>query len=227
MKRATWAAWPDSRKNTTSSGVPCASCTKRFAGQNADQSRRGWRVRQKTAEAEIAVVSGDSLTVTSATGDRPGQAGTRGGTDASSCRAPWPDCHCGGQPRRRDASGAGHDHRPHDKRPPRRQVATVIDVFVEIDVGQGAAASNRGKTWSRWRWKSANIRNFVSPAQAYQGTAQHLRSAQERRQAGTRAVESVGIARQLIEVRHETRLGDGCRDRRPGRRRPAACGEVR
>ena len=80
-------------------------------------------------------------------------------------------------------------------------VATVIDVFVEIDVGQERCGVKPGQdvvTLALQIRKHPELR--FAGLQAYQGTAQHLRSAQERRQAIARAVKSVGIARQLIEV---------------------------
>ena len=79
--------------------------------------------------------------------------------------------------------------------------ATVIDVFVEIDVGQERCGVKPGQdvlTLALEIRKHPELR--FAGLQAYQGTAQHLRSAQERRQAIASAVKAVGIARQLIEL---------------------------
>ena len=79
--------------------------------------------------------------------------------------------------------------------------AAVIDVLVEIDVGQGrcgvapgAAAVALAQEISRYpALRFAGL-------QAYHGQAQHLRGAQERRQAIARAVDAVVMTRQQIEV---------------------------
>ena len=79
--------------------------------------------------------------------------------------------------------------------------ATVIDVFVEIDVGQGRCGVNPGPevvTLALEIRKHPALR--FAGLQAYHGKAQHLRSAQERRLAIASAVKAVGMARQLIEA---------------------------
>lgn len=205
-------------KSTTSSGVPMPSCTKAFCWQNADQeSKRGWRVRQKTAEAEIMVAGGIHNVYISNQVIAPAKL-ARGGTDASSCHAPWPDCHCGGQPRRRDASGAGHDHRPHDRHPPRRRRSD----------GDRCICRNRCRPG----------RCGVKPGQDVVTLALQIRKHPELRFLGlprpTRATASICAARRAPPGhcprrqvsrhrtpvdrgrRHETRLGDGCWDRQPG-----------
>ena len=76
-----------------------------------------------------------------------------------------------------------------------------LDVLVEIDVGQERCGVKPGQdvvTLALEIRKHPELR--FAGLQAYQGTAQHLRSAQERRQAIASAVKAVGIARQLIEV---------------------------
>lgn len=79
--------------------------------------------------------------------------------------------------------------------------ATVIDVFVEIDVGQGrcgVAPGSAAVPLAQEISRHPGLR--FAGLQAYHGRAQHLRSAQERRQEIARAVEAVVITRQLIEV---------------------------
>lgn len=78
--------------------------------------------------------------------------------------------------------------------------ATVIDVFVEIDVGQGRCGVEPGLaavTLALEIRKHPALR--FAGLQAYQGQAQHLRSAQERRLAIASAVDMVVMTRQLIE----------------------------
>ena len=77
----------------------------------------------------------------------------------------------------------------------------VIDVFVEIDVGQGrcgVAPGSAAVALAQEIGRHPALR--FAGLQAYHGKAQHLRSAQERRQAIARAVEAVVLTRQLIEV---------------------------
>lgn len=80
-------------------------------------------------------------------------------------------------------------------------VATVIDVLVEIDVGQGRCGVEPG---AAALLLALEIRKHpalrFAGLQAYHGKAQHLRPAQERREAIARAVAAVTLTRQLIEV---------------------------
>ena len=78
--------------------------------------------------------------------------------------------------------------------------ATVIDVFVEIDVGQercGVQPGEEAVALALEIRKHPALR--FAGLQAYHGKAQHLRSANERRLAITRAVDSVEMTRQLME----------------------------
>lgn len=79
--------------------------------------------------------------------------------------------------------------------------ATVIDVFVEIDVGQGRCGVEPGAaavTLVLEIRKHPALR--FAGLQAYHGKAQHMRSAQERRDAIAKAVEAVLLTRKLIEA---------------------------
>jgi D-serine deaminase-like pyridoxal phosphate-dependent protein len=78
-------------------------------------------------------------------------------------------------------------------------VATVIDVFVEIDVGQGRCGVEPGSaavTLALEIRKHPALR--FAGLQAYHGKAQHLRRAQDRRIAIARAVDAVVLTRELI-----------------------------
>jgi D-serine deaminase-like pyridoxal phosphate-dependent protein len=80
-------------------------------------------------------------------------------------------------------------------------VATVIDVFVEIDVGQGRCGVEPGAaavTLVLEIRKHPALR--FAGLQAYHGKAQHIRSAQERREAIGKAIEAVVLTRKLIEA---------------------------
>ena len=79
--------------------------------------------------------------------------------------------------------------------------ATVIDVFVEIDVGQGRCGVEPGAaavTLVLEIRKHPALR--FAGLQAYHGKAQHIRSAQERREAIGKAIEAVVLTRKLIEA---------------------------
>ena len=79
--------------------------------------------------------------------------------------------------------------------------ATVIDVFVEIDVGQGRCGVEPGAaavTLVLEIRKHPALR--FAGLQAYHGKAQHMRSAQDRREAIARAVEAVVLTKKLIEA---------------------------
>jgi D-serine deaminase-like pyridoxal phosphate-dependent protein len=79
--------------------------------------------------------------------------------------------------------------------------ATVIDVFVEIDVGQGRCGVEPGAaavTLVLEIRKHPALR--FAGLQAYHGKAQHMRSAQERREAIAKAVEAVVLTKKLIEA---------------------------
>ena len=79
--------------------------------------------------------------------------------------------------------------------------ATVIDVFVEIDVGQGRCGVQPGEAAVQL---AMEIRKHpalrFAGLQAYQGAAQHIRSAQKRLQAITDALDKVMITRYMIEA---------------------------
>ena len=82
-----------------------------------------------------------------------------------------------------------------------RGAAPVIDVFVEIDVGQGrcgVAPGSAAVALAQEIRRHPGLR--FAGLLAYHGKAQHLRGAQERRHAIARAVEAVVLTRQLIEV---------------------------
>lgn len=79
----------------------------------------------------------------------------------------------------------------------------VIDVFVEIDVGQGRCGVEPGAaavTLALEIRKHPALR--FAGLQAYHGTAQHLRSPQERRRAITGAVEAVALTQQLLQAQN-------------------------
>ena len=80
------------------------------------------------------------------------------------------------------------------------QTAAVIDVFVEIDVGQGRCGVTPGPAAVGL---AQEIRNHpalrYAGLQAYHGKAQHVRGAQERREAIAKAVDDVNHTRRLIE----------------------------
>lgn len=94
-------------------------------------------------------------------------------------------------------------------------VGTVIDVFIEIDVGQGRCGVEPGAaavTLALEIRKHPALR--FAGLQAYHGRAQHLRSLQERRLAIAGAVDAVLLTRQLltaqgIEVGLVTGAGTG------------------
>jgi D-serine deaminase-like pyridoxal phosphate-dependent protein len=79
--------------------------------------------------------------------------------------------------------------------------SAVIDVFVEIDVGQGRCGVTPGRQAVELVHeirKHAALR--FAGLQAYHGRAQHLRSAQERRDAIAIVVQDVLFTRKLIET---------------------------
>ncbi len=81
------------------------------------------------------------------------------------------------------------------------KAATVIDVFVEIDVGQGrcgVAPGEEAVTLALEIRKHPALR--FAGLQAYHGKAQHLRGVQERDQAIADAVEAVLLTRHLMEA---------------------------
>lgn len=93
--------------------------------------------------------------------------------------------------------------------------AAVIDVFIEIDVGQGRCGVAPGRAAVDL---AQDIRKHpalrFAGLQAYHGRAQHLRGAQERREAIARAVQDVVFTRNLlrqegIEVPLVTGAGTG------------------
>lgn len=79
--------------------------------------------------------------------------------------------------------------------------ATVIDVFVEIDVGQGrcGVAPGQAALLLALEIRKHPALRFAG-LQAYHGKAQHLRRAQDRREAIAQAVAAVTLTRQLIEA---------------------------
>ncbi|CAN5429188.1 DSD1 family PLP-dependent enzyme [soil metagenome] len=81
-------------------------------------------------------------------------------------------------------------------------VATVIDVFVEIDVGQGRCGVTPGEaavTLALEIRKHPALR--FAGLQAYHGKAQHLRSAVERRLASASAMKAVEMTSQLLKAK--------------------------
>ncbi|MHB1200080.1 MAG: DSD1 family PLP-dependent enzyme [Polaromonas sp.] len=93
---------------------------------------------------------------------------------------------------------------------------TVIDVLVEINVGQGRCGVEPGSaavTLVLELRKHPALR--FAGLQAYHGKAQHLRSAPARREAIVKATEAVRLTRQLIEAQGVavglvTGAGTGC-----------------
>ncbi|MBH2010010.1 MAG: DSD1 family PLP-dependent enzyme [Xanthomonadaceae bacterium] len=83
----------------------------------------------------------------------------------------------------------------------RSNAATVIDVFVEIDVGQGRCGVQPGEAAVKL---ALEIRKHpalrFAGLQAYQGKAQHLRSAIERRMAAANATKAVELTCQLLKA---------------------------
>ena len=79
--------------------------------------------------------------------------------------------------------------------------ATVINVFVEIDVGQGRCGVPPGPPAVAL---AIEVRKHpalrFSGLQAYHGKAQHIRGAAERREAIGRAVQDAATTRRLIEA---------------------------
>jgi D-serine deaminase-like pyridoxal phosphate-dependent protein len=80
-------------------------------------------------------------------------------------------------------------------------IAAVIDVFVEIDVGQGRCGVPPGQAAVALvhEIRKHPALRFAG-LQAYHGKAQHLRSAQQRREAIAIAVDDVVYTRKLIEA---------------------------
>ena len=80
-------------------------------------------------------------------------------------------------------------------------MATVIDVFVEIDVGQGRCGVQPGEaavTLALEIRKHPALR--FAGIQAYHGKAQHVRSVQERRLACAVAMEAVDMTCRLLQA---------------------------
>jgi D-serine deaminase-like pyridoxal phosphate-dependent protein len=79
--------------------------------------------------------------------------------------------------------------------------AAIIDVFVEIDVGQGRCGVRPGRLAAEL---ALEIRRHpalrFAGLQAYHGRAQHLRSAQERREAVANVVQDVQFTRKMLEA---------------------------
>jgi len=77
----------------------------------------------------------------------------------------------------------------------------VIDVFVEIDVGQGRCGVSPGRAAADL---THEIRRYpalrFAGLQAYHGKAQHLRSAQARRDAIAAVAQDVQVTKRLIEA---------------------------
>ncbi len=82
----------------------------------------------------------------------------------------------------------------------RHGTPAVIDVFVEIDVGQGRCGVPPGEPAVRLvhEVRKHPALRFAG-LQAYHGMAQHLRAPEERRAAIARVVEQVQLTRTLIE----------------------------
>ncbi len=80
-------------------------------------------------------------------------------------------------------------------------VGTHIDVFVEIDVGQGRCGVAPGAPALAMEQEIDQHPALVfAGLQAYHGSAQHLRTAHERREAIARAVAGATLTRQQIEA---------------------------
>ncbi|MGH8820849.1 MAG: DSD1 family PLP-dependent enzyme [Rhodoferax sp.] len=80
------------------------------------------------------------------------------------------------------------------------QAGTSIDVFVEIDVGQGRCGVAPGAPAVVLAQEIDQHPALVfAGLQAYHGSAQHLRTPRERREAIARAVAAVTLTRQQIE----------------------------
>jgi D-serine deaminase-like pyridoxal phosphate-dependent protein len=79
-------------------------------------------------------------------------------------------------------------------------IGTVIDVFVEIDVGHGRCGVEPGPAALNlvMEIRKHPALNFAG-LQAYNGRAQHVRSAHDRRDAITKVVDAVLMTRHLIE----------------------------
>ena len=80
-------------------------------------------------------------------------------------------------------------------------LATVIDVFVEIDVGQGRCGVQPGPdavTLALEIRKHPALR--FAGLQAYHGKAQHVRNVQERRMAAADAMKAVELTCQLLKA---------------------------
>ncbi|MES2361201.1 MAG: DSD1 family PLP-dependent enzyme [Pseudomonadota bacterium] len=79
-------------------------------------------------------------------------------------------------------------------------VATAIDVFIEINVGQGRCGVEPGAPAVML---ALEIRKHpalnLAGLQAYHGKAQHLRGPAERREAITSAIKAAALTRQMIE----------------------------
>src|SRR5687768_6287068 len=77
----------------------------------------------------------------------------------------------------------------------------VIDIYVEIDVGQGRCGVPPGEAAVKLvhEIRKHPALRFAG-LQAYHGKAQHFRSAQERREAIAVVVEDVIYTRKLIEA---------------------------
>ena len=79
-------------------------------------------------------------------------------------------------------------------------VGSIIDVFIEIDIGQGRCGVEPGPAALNL---ALEIRKHpalrFAGLQAYHGKAQHLRSAQARRDAIAAAVEAIVLTRNLLE----------------------------
>ena len=79
--------------------------------------------------------------------------------------------------------------------------AAIIDVFVEIDVGQGRCGVRPGRLAAEL---ALEIRRHpalrFAGLQAYHGKAQHLRSAQARRDAVATVAQDVQFTRKMIEA---------------------------
>jgi D-serine deaminase-like pyridoxal phosphate-dependent protein len=83
----------------------------------------------------------------------------------------------------------------------RKTAGAVLDVFVEIDVGQGrcGVAPGQAAVALAHEIRKHPALRFAG-LQAYQGKAQHLRTAQQRREAIAIVVDDVIYTRKLIEA---------------------------
>jgi D-serine deaminase-like pyridoxal phosphate-dependent protein len=149
---------------------------------------------QKTAEAEAMAAGGvHNVYISNEVVAPPSWRAWRSWRTSSPPGGPAGDR--GRQPRRRARLAQAMNERA------RRHGAAVIDVFVEIDVGQGRCGVPPGRAavdLAHEIRKHPALR--FAGLQAYHGRAQHLRTPQARRDAIAQVVQDVLFTRKLIEA---------------------------